>query len=167
MNSLRYSIPPSRRSAGATYSLLAAWFLGSLAGRALADDWGAYSIVPAGAPGMVLEAVGAPGVPIAEGATVSIGKPAGSANQKWVMVPKGDNFFVIKPTLKSNLALAVAKGGDKNGAPIVLETESGVPWQLWALNKNDNGTYSLVPKHAATMGIDDNGGKQEPGAKID
>jgi enterochelin esterase-like enzyme/sugar lactone lactonase YvrE len=35
------------------------------------------------------------------------------------------------------------------------------------LNKADSGNYVLSPKFAPQMGIDDNGGKQEPGSKID
>ncbi len=50
-----------------------------------AEDWGAYSLVPASAPALVLEAVGT-GTRAAM--VVSIGKPAGTANLKWVITPK-------------------------------------------------------------------------------
>ncbi len=135
-----------------------------LTGKSSAEDWGAYAIVPVSAPAMVLEAVGSG---TAEGTAVSIGKPTGSANQKWVIAPKGDNLYVIKPTYSSTLALAVAKGETRNGAPIVLETENGKPWQLWMLSKLESGHYHFTPQHAPDKGLDDFGGKQEPGARID
>ncbi len=128
----------------------------------IAEDWGAYSIAPVSAPMMVLEAVGAG---TADGTVISLNKPAGTPNQKWVITPKGDNVYSIKPAYSSTLALAVAKGGKNSGAQIVLETESGQPSQLWTLAKQENGNYSLIPKHAPDMGIDDNGGKQTPGRR--
>ncbi|HEX4146284.1 MAG TPA: RICIN domain-containing protein [Pirellulales bacterium] len=129
-----------------------------------AEDWGAYSIVPVGAPMMVLEAVesGTSG-----GTLVSINKPAGTANQKWLIVPKDDGFFAIKPSHSPTLALSAVRGGTKNGTALVLEADRGKSWQIWAMTRHDNGSYSLTPKHAPAMGIDDNGGKQQPGAKID
>lgn len=125
-----------------------------------AEDWGAYAISPAGAPTMVLEAVGS-------GTAVSIGKPAGSANQKWIITPKGENLFSIRPSFSPTLVLAAPKGEAKMGTPLVLETESGQPWQLWTLTKRENGAYTLSPKHAPEMGADDFGGNREPGARID
>jgi enterochelin esterase-like enzyme/sugar lactone lactonase YvrE len=113
---------------------------------------------------MVLEAVGSG---TADGTIVSINNPAGTPNQKWVIISKGDNLYSIKPSYSSSLVLAIAKGGKNNGAQLVLETESGQPWQLWSLEKQDNGNYSILPKHAPGMGIDDNGGKQTAGARID
>jgi enterochelin esterase-like enzyme/sugar lactone lactonase YvrE len=132
--------------------------------HSFAEDWGAYSIIPVSAPAMVLEAVGSG---TTDGTIVSINKPAGTPNQKWVIAPKGANLFSIKPSYSSTLALSVAKAETNNGAQIVLETDSGQPSQLWMLNKQDNGNYSLTPKHAPGMGIDDNGGKQNPGTRID
>lgn len=144
--------------------LVPALALGSIVTHSIAEDWGAYSISPVSAPLMTLEAVGSG---TADGTIVSINKPANTPNQKWVITPKGDNVFTIKPSYSSSLVLAISKGGKNNGAQLVLETESGQPWQLWSLKKEDNGNYSLEPKHAPGMGIDDNGGKQNPGARID
>jgi sugar lactone lactonase YvrE/enterochelin esterase-like enzyme len=135
-----------------------------IAGRAVADDWGLYSIAPAGGAGMVVEAVGAG---TGEGTVVSLGKAAASAQQKWTIVPKGNNLFTIKPSYSSTLALAVVKGGVNNGAAAVLETDAGKPWQLWSLNKQDDGTFTLTPKHAPGKGLDDFGGNTQPGAKLD
>ncbi len=137
---------------------------GIISGHALAEDWGSYSIAPVSAPAMVLEAAGAG---TEEGTGISIGKPAGSANQKWIIVPKGGDLFWIMPSSNPMLTLTVAKGEAKNGAAIVLESDNGQPSQLWALTKQDNGSYTLTPKHAPGMGLDDQGGKQAPGSKID
>ncbi|MEP6667640.1 MAG: RICIN domain-containing protein [Chthoniobacter sp.] len=145
-------------------SLLTALVVAVFSAHALAEDFGAYSITPVSAPMMVLEAVGSG---TAEGTAVSINKPAGTPNQKWVITPKGENGYSIKPSYSSTLALSVAKGGKNIGALIVLETDSGQPWQLWTLAKQESGNYAIVPQHAPDMGIDDNGGKQIPGAKID
>ncbi len=131
---------------------------------AVAEDWGLYSIVPVSAPALVLEAVDSEP---AEGTTVSLGMPTAAANQKWAVVPKGDNFYSIKPSSSSNLVIAAAKGSAQNGAAIVLETDSGQPWQLWALNKQDNGSYTLTPRHAPGKGLDDFGGNTKPGARLD
>jgi len=76
-------------------------------------------------------------------------------------------LFAINPTHDPSLALAVAQGGAKQGALIVLEKDAGKPSQLWVLTKRENGAYSLTPKHAADMGVDLFGGKQNPGAKVD
>ncbi len=46
----------------------------------LAEDWGSYGIVPAGAQGLVLEAVE---VGTADGTVVSVNKLLGKAHQKW------------------------------------------------------------------------------------
>jgi enterochelin esterase-like enzyme/sugar lactone lactonase YvrE len=132
--------------------------------RSFAEDWGAYALVPASAPALVLEAVGSG---TSEGTVVSIGKPAGTANQKWVISPQGDNLYAIKPLHAPALMLAAAKGGVDNGTAIVLEADKGEPWQVWALKKNELGSYSLIPKHAPEKGLDHFGGKQSPGAKID
>ncbi|OYW77230.1 MAG: hypothetical protein B7Z37_05210 [Verrucomicrobia bacterium 12-59-8] len=129
-----------------------------------AEDWGAYVITPVSALAMVLEAVDSG---TGDGTYVSIGNPAGAPNQKWFIVPKGDGFYAIKPSYSSTLTLAVAEGGVKNGTNIVLETDSGKPWQQWQIQKNDAGSYSIIPRHAPTHGMDDLGGKKEPGAKID
>ena len=137
---------------------------GGITSHTYAEDWGAYSLVPVSAPAMVLEAVDAG---TTDGTLVSIGKPAGTPQQKWIMVAKGEDFFTIKPSYSSTLVLAVAKAGTNNGTPIVLETESGSPSQLWQIKKLENGSYNLIPKHAPDKGIDDLGGKQLPGSKID
>ena len=134
------------------------------ASQTYAQDWGAYSIIPASAPALVLEAVDSG---TNEETVVSIGKPAGTANQKWIMLPKGTNSYSLKPAYSSTLVLAVAKGGKANGTAVVLEVDSGQPWQEWGIAKNDNGTFSLSPKHCPNKGLDDFGGKQSPGAKQD
>lgn len=126
---------------------------------ARADDWGYYSIVPASAPAMVLEAP--------EGAPVTIGKPSGAANQKWIIQPKDADSVWIMPSSSPTLALTVSGAGTKNGTPLVLEKDSGQPSQLWSMKKQDDGSFTISPKHAPDKGIDDQGGKTEPGSKID
>jgi gluconolactonase len=134
------------------------------AGPAFAEDWGAYSLVPASAPALVLEAVGAG---TSEGTVVSIGKPAGRTSQKWVITSKGNNVYSISPSSNSALVLAAANGGVAIGTAIVLEAESGKPWQLWEIKKNENQSYCLIPRHAPDKGLDHLGGKPSPGARID
>ncbi len=63
--------------------------------------------------------------------------------------------------------LAVSQGGEEDGAAIVLEIESGKPWQHWTLKKNENGSYCLAPKHASKKGLDLFRGNATPGAQID
>jgi gluconolactonase len=157
--------PPLRAGTAWIIRTLAVILLmGNLTSQCFAEDWGAYSIVPASTPSLVLEAVGSG---TAEGTVVSIGRPSGSANQKWVVTPRGNNLFSIKPSYTSTLVLAVAKGGVKIGTPVVLETDMGQPWQEWSLKKNENGSYCLVPKHAPEQGLDHLGGVPTPGTKID
>ena len=131
-------------------------------GSAFAQEWGAHTLVPFSAQALVLEAVDSS---TNEGAVVSIGKPAGTPNQKWVILPKGTNSYSIRPAYSSSLVLSVAKGGSANGTAVVLETDRGQPWQVWTIAKNDNGTFSLIPSHCPGKGLDDFGGKQSPGAK--
>ncbi len=139
-------------------------FTAGAAGTVRAEDWGAYTIVPASTRGLVLEVVGS-GTDV--GALVSIGKPTGGANQKWVIQSRGNDLFSVSPAHAPNLVLAASKGGVKIGTPIVLETDTGRPWQRWALRKNENGSYSLLPKHAPGKGLDHLGGNPKPGAQID
>lgn len=145
-------------------SLSAALAIAGLAHRTPAEDWGAYSIAPVSAPGMVLEAVDAG---TTEGTRVSIGKPTGTAHQKWVIAPKDGDWFCIRASSSLGLVIAAARGEAKNGTPIVLEKETGVPSQLWNVKKLENGNYNLIPKHAPMMGIDDFGGAKTPGSRID
>jgi gluconolactonase len=131
---------------------------------AVAEDWGSYSIIPASAPSLVLEAVGSG---TNEGTLVSLGKPSGTANQKWVVTSRGNGFYSIKPCYSSSLVLAVSQGGMKLGTPIVLETDKSQPWQEWVLKKNQNGSYCLIPRHSPEKGLDHLGGVPNPGTKID
>ena len=81
---------------------------------------------------------------------------------------QGRQLLSIRPSYSSTLVLAAAKGGDQNGNDAVtLETDKDQPWQQWSLKKHANGNYSLIPRHAPDMGLDDFGGKQAPGSKID
>lgn len=130
---------------------------------AFAEDWGAYRIVPASAPEFVLEAIGG----TKEGDTVSIQKPNGGANQKWIFDPKGDGLYWVMPASMPTLALTVVNAETKNGAKIAIEKYNKSDSQLWSIQKYDNGTYALLPKHAPGMGLDHFGGKKEPGAKVD
>ncbi len=142
--------------------LLPILIFSSLSG--LAEDWGTFSIVPVSGPNFALEAVDSGSE---SGTIVSIGKPTGAANQKWVILPKEEGFFSIKPSYSSTLVLAAAKGEQGNGVPAVLESDRGEPWQMWAITKGENGSYSIVPKHAPKQGLDHFGGENKIGAKID
>src|SRR5580658_3680339 len=95
--------------------LVAALFACVLSSRSFADDWGAYALIPASAPGMALEVVGSG---TDEGTLVSIGRPNGMANQKWFITPKGNNLYAIRPAYSTTLVLSVAKGGKQNGTAI-------------------------------------------------
>jgi enterochelin esterase-like enzyme/sugar lactone lactonase YvrE len=131
---------------------------------AMAEDWGFYSIVSASAPALVLESAGATPV---DGAVVTVGKPSGAANQRWVIVPKDGGWFAIKPSYASPLALTVVNGGTTDTTPVALETDKGEAWQTWRLQKHDGGNYSFIAKHSPDKGLDHLGGVAQPGAKID
>ncbi len=145
-------------------TIVMAMCVGALSTHASAEDWGHYSIIPVSGQKFVLEAVDSG---TEAGTVVTIGQPTQAANQKWVVLPKGDGLYSIKPSYSSTLVLSAADGGDRNGTQIVLETDAGKPWQLWSLTQQDNGSYTLVPKHAPTQGLDHFGGQQVPGARID
>jgi gluconolactonase len=144
--------------------LLSLGLAGAATSSAIADDWSAYTLIPASAPALVLEAVGSG---TTEGTVISIGKPAGTPNQKWVIIAKGNDRYSIKLSSSSTLVLAAAKGGKEIGTAIVLETDSGKPWQEWNVKKNENGSYCLIPGHAPEKGLDHLGGRPVAGAKID
>ncbi len=130
---------------------------------AQAEDWGVYQIVSVSAPEFVLEAVGG----VKEGAVVSIQKPNGEANQKWLVIQDGDSAKVVSAA-EPSLVMTALKAGTQRGTPIVLETDRGDASQRWTPRKNaDNGSYTLFAKHAPGMGLDHLGGRREPGAKID
>jgi enterochelin esterase-like enzyme/sugar lactone lactonase YvrE len=140
--------------------------LGGVADRAAAaaEDWGGYAIGPVSAPGMMLEVSG--GTP-AEGAVVTIGKQTGAPGQKWAVAARGEGLFVVHPLGEAGLVLAVRDAGTKNGSAVVLEKDGGKDSQVWSLTKQESGSYVLSPKHAPGMGLDDFGGNQQPGARID
>ena len=73
---------PRRLQVGRLIRVMALLAASNATCSAIAEDWGAYMIVPASAPALVLEAVGSG---TDEGTVVSIGKPAGTANQKWII----------------------------------------------------------------------------------
>ena len=81
---------PFQVRAGRGTRLAAVLGAGVAAGSAFAQDWGAYTLAPVSAPALVLEAVDSG---TNEGTVVSIGKPAGTANQKWVITPRGTNSY--------------------------------------------------------------------------
>ncbi len=97
----------------------------------------------------------------------SIGNPSGNAHQKWTLIPKENNFYVIRPSYSPSLVLAAAGGETKNGTAIVLETENGKPSQMWLIKRNPNGSFSLLPKRAPEKGLDNFGGGKNAGAKQD
>lgn len=136
----------------------------SIGATARAEDWGAFRMEPVSAPGLVLEAVAAGSV---AGTPVSINKPSGAAHQKWLISPAGDGTVALRPAHNPRLALSAAQGGTKVGTPMTLEEDQGQPCQIWRMIKRDNGSYNLEPQHAPGMGMDDFGGNQAPGAKID
>jgi enterochelin esterase-like enzyme/sugar lactone lactonase YvrE len=131
---------------------------------ALAEDWNAYAIVPVSAQAMTLEAVESG---TSDGTIVSIGKTSGTPNQKWIITPKGNDFYSIHPSYSMMLVLAIEKGGTKNGTQAVLETDKNEPWQQWSIRKTADGNYNLIPRHVQDKGLDDNGGKKEVGARQD
>jgi len=146
---------------GSAFSvLLALLVLTATSGRA--EDWGAYRIVSASTPEFVLEAVGG----ARDGAVVSIQKPTADANQKWVVIPV-DGAVKVAAAGEPSLVLTAEKGTSTNGATILLEKDRGEPFQRWTLTKHDDGSYSLLAKHAPGHGLDHFGGKREAGAKVD
>jgi len=156
--------PAQKLPNGTLFCALA--FMGLLqGGTVLAQNAeGSFTLTPVSAPAMVLEAINAGTI---DGTAVSIGSPSGDAKQKWNLVPKGDNLYVIRPSYSSTLAMTPQKGGADNGTVIVLETENDKPAQLWSLKKNDNGSFTFIPQHAPGRALDDFGGKQNAGAKQD
>ncbi len=137
---------------------------GLLSGWAHADDWGAYAIVPVSAPALRLTWLrGGSG----SGIDVTIHNPADRPNQKWIIVPKDDGFFSIESSQPAGFALTAANGEARNGTAMVLEKNTGAPSQLWNVKKLENGNYNLIPRHAPGLGLDDFGGGNKPGSRID
>ncbi|HET6880250.1 MAG TPA: RICIN domain-containing protein [Pirellulales bacterium] len=130
--------------------------------RSMSEDWGAYQIVSASTPEFVLEAAGG----IQEGSALSIQKPTGAANQKWIVVASEDSVRV-SPAGNPALVVGVKDGGKKNGASIELQKDRGEAWQRWLVRKHENGAYSLLAKHSPEQGLDHFGGKRLAGAAID
>ena len=146
--------------------LKALLLLGLLAGWGIrAQDWeGSFAIITASAPEMVLEGVD---TGTTDGTAVSLGHPSTAPNQTWIITPKGDGFYFVRPAYSTTLVLSVSGGNTNNGAAVVLETESGKPWQLWSIRHNDDGSCNFVPKHAPAKALDDFGGRKTVGAKQD
>lgn len=144
--------------------LFACPFVLLLAMCACAQDWnGRFTLIPVSAPEMALEAV-APGT--AEGTAVSINHPSGADNQVWLVTRK-ESGYALCPASAPALALTVKEGGTNNGALLVLSADAGKPWQRWAVTNNADGSVSLLAGHAPNKGIDDFGGRGEPGSRQD
>ncbi len=144
-------------------TFMKSFFLGLLLCVSLsggAEDWGAYAIVSASAPELLLEAP-------TSGERISIAKPSGLANQKWTFTSKGGEFYSVHSAAAPELALTAAKAGQDNGTPLHLESDTGRPEQLWRIVKQADGSFSFLPKHADGKGLDHLGGVRTPGAKID
>jgi len=134
-------------------------------GRAWGQDWsGSFTLVPVSAPDLVLEAV-PPGT--TEGNVISVGRPAGASNQVWVVTRREGNAYALAARSNPGRVLAVAAGRTNNGAPVVLEQDTGEPWQRWTLKANENGSISLLAVHAPAKGLDDFGGGTTPGSRQD
>lgn len=154
---------PAKWSNRAVATIIACSAL-ALSGKASAVDWsGPFTISPVSAPGAVLEATGT-----SDGAIVTIGKPSGATRQRWTIVPRGDSSYTIRPAANTAMAMAANAGGTANGTHIVLETDTGKPWQTWRIVRSPFGaTVCLVPLHAPNRGLDDYGGGSEPGSQQD
>jgi enterochelin esterase-like enzyme/sugar lactone lactonase YvrE len=113
---------------------------------------------------MALEAVGSG---TAEGNIISIGHPTTANNQIWIVTKKEKNLYAIHPATSPDRVLTVADGGANNGTRIVLQTDTGKPWQRWSMVLHADGSVSLLAGHAPDKGLDDFGGKSEPGARQD
>ena len=124
MNTPRTAPSPGTSKLPRIIHLLTALGAGAFATHSMAEDWGAYSLVPASAQAMVLEAVGSGTDAVTP---ISIGKPVGAANQKWIITPKGDNLYTIKPCCNSTLALSAPKGEARMGASLALEKMTASP----------------------------------------
>ena len=147
-----------------TFRALTLVSAGLLSGRAHAEDWGAYAIVPVSAPALRLTwQRGGSG----SGIDVTIHNPADQPNQKWIIVPKDGGFFSIESSQPAGFALTAANGEARNGTAMVLEKNTGAPSQLWNVKKLENGNYNLIPQHAPGLGLDDFGGGNKPGSRID
>lgn len=139
--------------------------LATAAVSAMAQDWdGSFVIIPASAPEMVLEAVGAG---VGDGTPVSLGDPSTKPGKEWIITPKGNGVHTIRPSYSETMVLSASGGNTDNGTPVVLETDVGKPSQLWSIRQNPDGSFAFVPQHAPTKGLDDFMGCKTIGAKLD
>lgn len=135
------------------------------AAEAAAQDWnGPFTLVPMSAPEMALEAV-SPGN--SEGNVVSIGAPAGTDNQIWIVTRREGDSYALRTKANPALVLAAKAGGTNNGTPMVLEADAGKLWQRWTIRSHANGSFSLLSVHAPGKGLDDFGGGTKPGSRQD
>ncbi|MCX7009130.1 MAG: alpha/beta hydrolase-fold protein [Kiritimatiellaeota bacterium] len=141
------------------------WVVALVALTARAQDWsGPFQLIPMSAPEMVLESV-APGN--VEGAVVSINKPANSDNQIWIVARKESETYAFCNKANPLLVLAAKNGGTNSGTQMVLEADAGKLWQRWTITNLANGAVALLSGHVPTKGLDDQGGRDTPGAKQD
>jgi len=137
------------------------------AGAARGEDWAAYRIVSASVPDLVLDAaVGADGLS-REGSVVAVQRAGDGANQKWLVEPAAAGWCRLRPLSGPGLALAAVDGQTRNGTPVVLGPTRESDAQLWSLTRQDDGSYTLVAKHAPGQGLDHFAGNPEPGARVD
>ncbi len=129
-----------------------------------AEDWGTYSIIPVSAPLLALESA-APGN--TAGTALRLGNASRQDTQKWTISVREGEFLTLRVASNPTLVLSVSRGSTQNGAALVLEPDSGQPWQEWRLTKLEGGNYCITPRHAPDKGMDDFGGNKAPGAKVD
>jgi gluconolactonase len=85
----------------------------------------------------------------------------------WQIARKEGNTYALSPKSHPTHVLAAKAGGTKNGTLMVLEPDAGKPWQRWTLKANDTGSITLLAVHDPSKGLDDFGGHDTPGSRID
>lgn len=122
---------------------------------------GNYTLAPANAPSLRLQATGA-----ANGANVNIGTATGASNQQWALTSISGNVYKLVP------GNATAQGLDVNGQL----TTPGTNVQLWQYLGQQNqqwavtlmsGNYMLVPQHALNLRLNVTGGGTTNGTNVD
>ncbi len=97
---------------------------------------------------------------------VQAGYPTGADSQKWTLNYQGDGFYGIV-NVGSKRALSVAGVSAQPGAKVQVAPFARRDAQLWYLQQNENGAYTLLTKNSnKTSALDVPGGSLNDGTPL-
>ena len=126
---------------------------------------GTYTISPAHAPDLFLEAAG--GAPRNNG-NIQVGtRNRADGRQEWTLYYAGDGYYYVVSGLDSTMCLDLAANATKDGTNVQLYRNNCHAVQRWRLVDAGDGYYSIQTSAADGQGLEVAGGATGSGSNVD